>query len=97
MGIEITGWGKCTPPSILTNKDLETILDTDDEWIVSRTGVKEKEIAHTSLSDMGTVAAQHALAAADKDPPGHRCGYYGNLHTSIHHPNHSIKNTRKYR
>ena len=68
MGIEITGWGKCTPPSILTNKDLETILDTDDEWIVSRTGVKERRIAHTSLSDMGTVAAQHALAAADKDP-----------------------------
>ncbi|MDG2296827.1 MAG: 3-oxoacyl-ACP synthase, partial [Gammaproteobacteria bacterium] len=31
MGIEITGWGKCTPPSILTNHDLETILDTDDE------------------------------------------------------------------
>jgi len=29
MGIEITGWGKCTPPSILTNHDLETILDTE--------------------------------------------------------------------
>ena len=68
MGIEITGWGKCTPPSILTNKDLETFLDTDDEWIISRTGVKERRIAHTSLGDMGTVAAQHALAAADKDP-----------------------------
>ena len=68
MGIEITGWGKCTPPSILTNKDLETFLDTDDEWIISRTGVKERRIAHTSLGDMGTIAAQHALAAADKAP-----------------------------
>ncbi len=68
MGIEITGWGKCTPPSILTNDDLSTILDTDDEWITSRTGVKERRIAHTSLSDMGTVAAQHALASANKDP-----------------------------
>ena len=68
MGIEITGWGKCTPPSILTNHDLETILDTSDEWITTRTGVKERRIAHTPLSDMGTVAAQHALASADKDP-----------------------------
>jgi len=68
MGIEITGWGKCTPPSILTNDDLSTILDTNDEWITSRTGVKERRIAHTSLSDMGTVAAQHALASANKDP-----------------------------
>ena len=68
MGIEITGWGKCTPPSILTNHDLETILDTDDEWITTRTGVKERRIAHTSLSDMGTVAAHHALASAGKDP-----------------------------
>ena len=68
MGIEITGWGKCTPPSILTNDDLSTILDTNDEWITSRTGVKERRIAHTSLSDMGTVAAEHALASANKDP-----------------------------
>ena len=68
MGIEITGWGKCAPPSILTNDDLSTILDTNDEWITSRTGVKERRIAHTSLSDMGAVAAQHALASANKDP-----------------------------
>ena len=68
MGIEITGWGMCVPPSILTNDDLSTILDTNDEWITSRTGVKERRIAHTSVSDMGTVAAQHALASANKDP-----------------------------
>jgi len=68
MGIEITGWGKCAPPSILTNDDLSTILDTNDEWITSRTGVKERRIAHTSLSDMGTVAAEHALASANKNP-----------------------------
>ena len=81
MGIEITGWGKCTPPSVLTNKDLESILDTNDEWIISRTGVKERRIAHTSLSDMGTIAAQHALASANKDPRRNRCRDYGNLHT----------------
>ena len=68
MGIEVTGWGKCLPPSILTNDDLSTILDTNDEWITTRTGVRERRIAHVSLSDMGTVAAQHALASANKDP-----------------------------
>ena len=68
MGIEITGWGKCTPSAVLTNHDLESILDTNDEWITSRTGVKERRIADASLSEIGTVAAKHALAAADKDP-----------------------------
>ena len=68
MGIEVTGWGKCVPPSILTNNDLSTILDTNDEWITTRTGVRERRIAHVSLSDMGTVAAKHALASANKDP-----------------------------
>jgi len=68
MGIEVTGWGKCLPPSILTNDDLSTILDTNDEWITTRTGVRERRIAHSSLSDMGTIAAKHALASANKDP-----------------------------
>ena len=68
MGIEVTGWGKCVPPSILTNDDLSTILDTNDEWITTRTGVRERRIAHSSLSDMGTIAAKHALASANKDP-----------------------------
>ncbi len=68
MGIEITGWGKCTPSAVLTNHDLETILDTNDEWITSRTGVKERRIAEAPLSEIGTIAAKHALAAADKDP-----------------------------
>ena len=35
----ITGWGKCLPPAVLSNHDLSTILDTSDEWIVSRTGI----------------------------------------------------------
>ena len=68
MGIEITGWGKCTPPTVLKNKDLETFLDTSDDWIVTRTGVRERRISHMTVSDMGTVAAQHALASANKNP-----------------------------
>jgi 3-oxoacyl-[acyl-carrier-protein] synthase-3 len=68
MGIEITGWGKCTPPATLTNEDLESFLDTSDEWITSRTGVKERKISHVGLSDLGTVAAKRALASANKSP-----------------------------
>ena len=46
----ITGWGKCLPPAVLTNADLATILDTNDEWIVSRTGIRERRISHVKLT-----------------------------------------------
>jgi 3-oxoacyl-[acyl-carrier-protein] synthase-3 len=60
----ITGWGKCLPPAILSNGDLASFLDTSDEWITSRTGIRERRIAATSLGEMAQVAAQHALACA---------------------------------
>ncbi len=60
----ITGWGKCLPPAVLTNDDLSTILDTSDEWIVSRTGIRERRISHVGLEELGYVAAMRALAAA---------------------------------
>lgn len=60
----ITGWGKCLPPAVLTNHDLSTILDTSDEWIVSRTGIRERRISHVGLEELGYVAAMRALAAA---------------------------------
>jgi 3-oxoacyl-[acyl-carrier-protein] synthase III len=60
----ITGWGKCLPPAVLTNSDLATILDTSDEWIVSRTGIRERRISHVSLAELAYVAAMRALAAA---------------------------------
>src|SRR5579883_3021171 len=40
----ITGWGMSVPSRILTNADLERIVDTSDEWIVSRTGIRERHI-----------------------------------------------------
>ena len=64
----ITGWGKCLPPSVLTNADLATFLDTNDEWIVSRTGIKERRVSHVPLEELGYVAAMRALAAAGLDP-----------------------------
>ena len=65
---EITGWGKCVPPAVLTNEDLTTFMDTSDEWITSRTGIRERRICHCNFSDMAIVAARRALAAADLDP-----------------------------
>ena len=65
---EITGWGKCVPPAVLSNKDLMTFMDTTDEWITSRTGIQERRICHCNFSDMAIVAAKRALAAADLDP-----------------------------
>ncbi|MGQ0430200.1 MAG: ketoacyl-ACP synthase III [Gammaproteobacteria bacterium] len=60
----ITGWGKCMPPAVLSNADLATFLDTDDEWIQSRTGIHERRISHVSLGELGYVSACRALAAA---------------------------------
>ena len=60
----VTGWGKCLPPAVLTNADLATVLPTDDEWIVSRTGIRERRISHVRLEELAYVAASRALAAA---------------------------------
>ncbi|WP_165313815.1 ketoacyl-ACP synthase III [Vibrio ziniensis] len=61
---EIIGWGKCLPPAILSNEDLSTFLDTNDEWIRTRTGIENRRISHVNTSDLATVAAQKALACA---------------------------------
>lgn len=60
----ISGWGKCLPPAALSNDDLSTFLDTSDDWIYSRTGIRSRRISHVNTSALATVAAQHALAAA---------------------------------
>jgi 3-oxoacyl-[acyl-carrier-protein] synthase-3 len=52
------------PPLVLSNQDISTFLDTSDEWITTRTGIKERRVAHCSLTDMAEVAAKRALACA---------------------------------
>ena len=62
----IAGWGKCVPEKVLTNFDLEKMVDTSDEWIVTRTGIRERRIAgegETTCS-MSVTAAQRALERA---------------------------------
>lgn len=60
----ITGWGKCVPPSVLSNEDLTQIFDTSDEWIAARTGIRERRICDGTNLEMGVVAARHALACS---------------------------------
>ncbi|WP_137221238.1 ketoacyl-ACP synthase III [Shewanella sp. MEBiC00475] len=63
----ITGWGKSVPPATLTNEDLATFMETTDEWIKTRTGISKRNISHVNTSEMASVAAKHALAAAGID------------------------------
>jgi len=52
---------------VLSNADLATVLDTTDEWIATRTGIRERRISHVGLGELAYVAAQNALAAAGID------------------------------
>lgn len=64
--VSIIGTGSYVPEKVLTNRDLEKMVDTTDEWIFSRTGMRERRIAadHQATSDLGTEAAKAALADA---------------------------------
>lgn len=63
--VKISALGCYVPPGVLTNEDLERIVDTNSEWIVERTGICERHIAAPGMatSDMATEAARVALAA----------------------------------
>jgi len=68
--VGIVGVGSYLPEQIITNQDLAKIVDTTDEWIVSRTGIRErrKAASHEATSDLGTIAAQRALTNAGVAP-----------------------------
>ena len=64
----ITGWGVAIPEKVLTNDDIAEIVDTNDEWITTRTGIRERRIAGPGeeTSAMAAAAAEQALAMAEK-------------------------------
>ncbi len=64
--IKIIGQGVAIPEKVLTNADLEKMVDTNDEWIVSRSGIRERRIAREdqATSDLGIEAAENALRSA---------------------------------
>ncbi len=65
--VRITGTGSALPEKIVTNADLSKIVETTDEWITTRTGIKERRLASetTATSDLSIQAAKQALAAAE--------------------------------
>lgn len=67
MDVGILGAGHYLPTKVLTNKDLEELVDTSDEWIKSRTGIEERRIAGDDIdtSDMAFYAAEQALEDAN--------------------------------
>jgi len=68
---QIIGWGMCVPDRVITNDDLARIVDTSDEWIRARTGIRERRIvndATETTSSLAVKAARAALEVADLSP-----------------------------
>jgi 3-oxoacyl-[acyl-carrier-protein] synthase-3 len=66
-GAVITGWGTALPPKVLTNHDLEEMFDTNDEWIVERTGIRERHVGGTT-TDLSVEAGRKAIEMSGADP-----------------------------
>lgn len=67
MGIRLTGWGTALPDKVVTNADLEATLDTSDQWITERTGIRERRIGGTTAG-LAVTAARGALDRASLTP-----------------------------
>jgi 3-oxoacyl-[acyl-carrier-protein] synthase-3 len=65
----VTGWGRYVPAQVLTNADLERMVETNDEWIVARTGIRERRVAAAdeTTASMASVAALRAIHTAGID------------------------------
>jgi 3-oxoacyl-[acyl-carrier-protein] synthase III len=74
-GVRIAGVGHFVPERVITNADLERMLDTSDEWITTRTGMKERHAARLDepTSDLALAASRNALAAAGLEPADLNC------------------------
>jgi len=62
----ITGWGTSLPPKILTNHDLEQMMETSDEWIVERTGIRQRHVGGTTIG-LSTESGRAALDMSGVD------------------------------
>ncbi len=70
IAAKITGVAGYVPPKVMTNADLEKIVETNDEWIRTRTGIRERHIVENGMatSHMATEAAKAVLAQTKTDP-----------------------------
>jgi 3-oxoacyl-[acyl-carrier-protein] synthase-3 len=68
--VRVTGWGLYAPERVLTNAELERVVDTSDEWIVTRTGIRERRIAaaHETTATLSAIAGKRAIAVAGLEP-----------------------------
>ena len=66
-GSRITGWGTALPEKVLTNDDLSAMMDTNDEWITERTGIKQRHVGGSTAS-LSVESARKAIAMAGVDP-----------------------------
>ncbi|MGZ6297211.1 MAG: beta-ketoacyl-ACP synthase III [Candidatus Limnocylindrales bacterium] len=68
--VRVTGWGMYVPERILTNHDLEGLVETNDEWITSRTGIRERRVAGPAetTATLAAIAGKRALAVAGLEP-----------------------------
>ena len=68
--VRITGWGMYAPERVLSNAELERVVDTSDEWIRTRTGIRERRIAaaHETTATLSAIAAKRAIAVAGLEP-----------------------------
>ena len=68
--VSIVGSGSCVPDKVLSNAYFEKIVDTSDEWITTRTGIKERRVVESNVatSDLATTAARRALESAKITP-----------------------------
>ncbi len=88
--VKISALGTYVPPRLLTNADLEKMVETSDQWIIERTGIRERHIVDKGVatSDLAVEAAKQALAQrgiergrSGRDPRGH--GHPGHVF-SVH-------------
>jgi len=85
----ITGVGGYVPDYILTNKELETMVETSDEWITSRTGIKERRILkgeHQGVSVMGIAAVKDMLSKTKTDPKEIDCIIFATITPDLTFP-----------
>ncbi len=68
--VRISGWGSYVPERVLSNADLERIVDTSDEWIRTRTGISQRRVAapHETTATLGAIASKRAIAVAGLAP-----------------------------
>jgi 3-oxoacyl-[acyl-carrier-protein] synthase-3 len=69
LAVEVVSTGSCVPERVVTNEDLACLVDTTDEWIRTRTGIRERRLAcGDGTSDLASAAAQRALESSGVDP-----------------------------